>query len=454
MLYCKSISKFNIIGMMKTVCLVSLGCPKNLVDSEVILGILSNSGYSITTEPSQADILIANTCSFIEEATKEAIETILKLAHYKKAGRCKLLIVSGCLPQRYGRLLEKELPEVDLFVGTGVFQRLPKLISQKRRKKSFITASTFLYNDKTPRLVSTPPFTAYIKIAEGCSKSCTFCTVPKIKGPYQSRSLRSVINEAKRLADQGVKELILIAQDTTAYGEDLSDGTNLTKLLKNLTKIDPLHWIRILYSYPKIEYFNDELLEMIANDDKICPYIDIPIQHIDDRILRLMGRRSKEYEIRRLIERIKTFIPEVSLRTSLIVGFPGERDEEFNKLMDFLSEIRFDHVGVFKYSPEKETPAYRLHNHVEEDVKEERYRAIMELQREISFKKYQSMVGKRLEVLVERSEQGKAKIGRLKTQSPDIDGCVFLEGNASAGDFVIVEITKSLPYDLFGRIEI
>lgn len=437
---------------MKTVCLVSLGCPKNLVDSEVILGILSKEGYSIVTEPSRADILIANTCSFIEDATKEAIETILKLAHYKKTGCCKLLIVSGCLPQRYGKVLEKELPEVDLFVGVGAFQKLPKLITQKSKKKSFLPSSTFLYNDKTPRLLSTPPFTAYIKIAEGCSKSCTFCTVPKIKGPYKSRRLKSIINEAKRLVDQGVKELILIAQDTTAYGEDLDDGTNLTELLKNLIKINSLHWIRILYSYPKINYFNDELLEIIAHEDKICPYIDIPIQHIDDRILRLMGRKSSEDEIRRLIEKIKTFIPEISLRTSLIVGFPGETDEQFNKLIDFVREIKFNHLGVFKYSPEQETPARRLPNQIEENIKEERYRLIMEIQREISFKKYQALIGKKLEVLVEKSDQGKAKMGRLKTQSPDIDGCVFINGNANPGDFVMVEITKALPYDLFGRI--
>lgn len=437
---------------MKTVCLVSLGCPKNLVDSEVILGILSKEGYSIVTEPSRADILIVNTCSFIEDATKEAIETILKLAHYKKTGCCKLLIVSGCLPQRYGKVLEKELPEVDLFVGVGAFQKLPKLITQKSKKKSFLPSSTFLYNDKTPRLLSTPPFTAYIKIAEGCSKSCTFCTVPKIKGPYKSRRLKSIINEAKRLVDQGVKELILIAQDTTAYGEDLDDGTNLTELLKNLIKINSLHWIRILYSYPKINYFNDELLEIIAHEDKICPYIDIPIQHIDDRILRLMGRKSSEDEIRRLIEKIKTFIPEISLRTSLIVGFPGETDEQFNKLIDFVREIKFNHLGVFKYSPEQETPARRLPNQIEENIKEERYRLIMEIQREISFKKYQALIGKKLEVLVEKSDQGKAKMGRLKTQSPDIDGCVFLNGNANPGDFVMVEITKALPYDLFGRI--
>jgi ribosomal protein S12 methylthiotransferase len=437
---------------MKSVCLISLGCPKNLVDSEVILGVFSRAGYSITTEPSEAEILIVNTCAFIEDATKEAIETILRLTHYKKEDPCKLLIVSGCLPQRYGKVLEKEFPEVDIFVGTGAFHKLPKLLSQKRKKKTFIPPSTFLYNERTPRILSTPPFTAYLKIAEGCSKSCTFCTVPKIKGPYKSRRLNSVINEAKELASRGVKELILIAQDTTAYGEDLGDGTNLMNLLKNLVKIDSLHWIRILYTYPKIEYFVDELLELIAKEEKICPYIDLPIQHIDDEILRRMGRKSNEYEIKKLIEKIRNFVPEVSLRTSLIVGFPGEGEKQFKKLMDFVREIRFDHLGVFKYSPEQGTPAFRLPNQIEESLKEERFRAVMELQKDISLKKYQELVGKRMEALVEKYNQSGVKLGRLKIQSPDIDGCIFLQGEACQGEFVEAKITRALPYDLFGQI--
>lgn len=437
---------------MRSVCLVSLGCPKNLVDSEVILGLFSKAGYSITPEPSEAEILIVNTCSFIEEATKEAIETILKLTHYKREGCCKLLIVSGCLPQRYGKVLERELPEVDLFVGTGAFYKLPQLINQKRKKKSLITPSTFLYNEKTPRILSTPPFTAYIKIAEGCSKSCTFCIVPKIKGQYQSRTLKSIINEANKLVDQGVTELILIAQDTTAYGEDLADGTNLLRLLKCLVKIGGLHWIRILYSYPKMDYFPDELLRLIASEKKICPYIDLPIQHIDDKILRRMGRRCTEVEIKRLIEKIRSFIPDVSLRTSLIVGFPGETDKEFNKLLRFIKDIEFDHLGVFKYSAEEGTAASRLPNQVEEILKEERYRILMEIQREISLKKHKDLIGKKVEVLVEKSENGEAKLGRLKTQSPEIDGSVYLEGHANPGDYVSVKITKALPYDLVGQI--
>jgi len=440
--------------MKETICLVSLGCPKNLVDSEVILGLLSKEGYLLTTDPSKAEILIVNTCSFIQDATREAIETILQLANYKKQGRCHLLVVSGCFPQRYGKVLEKELPEVDLFIGTGTFQNLPQLLAQRGKRKSFISKSTFLYNEKTPRILSTPPFIAYLKIAEGCSKSCTFCTVPKIRGPYRSRSLRSVLEEAKRLADQGVQELILIAQDTTAYGEGLRDGTNLEKLLSGLVKLEGLHWIRMLYAYPKADYFTEGLLELMAKENKICPYIDLPIQHIDDGILKRMGRKSKSKEIRSLIQKIRTFLPKVSLRSSLIVGFPGEEESQFKRLLDFADEIQFDHLGAFKYSSEEGTPASRLTHPIPENVKEERLRALMELQKGISFKKYREMVGRRMEVLVEGSDRGGSALrGRVRTQSPDIDGCVFLKGKARSGDWVEVCITQALPYDLVGQIE-
>jgi ribosomal protein S12 methylthiotransferase len=440
--------------MKETVCLVSLGCPKNLVDSEVILGLLSKEGYVFTTNPSKAEVIIVNTCSFIQDATKEAIETIFSLTHYKKGGRCKLLIVSGCLPQRYGKILEKELSDVDLFIGTGTFQYLPQILREKRGKKTFTTGSTFLYDEKTPRILSTPPFTAYLKIAEGCSKTCTFCTVPKIRGPYRSRRLRSVIEEAKRLADQGVQELILIAQDTTAYGEDLPNRTNLEKLLKGLIKVESLRWIRILYSYPKADYFTDGLLELMAQEERVCPYLDLPIQHIDDRILRRMGRRSRSHEIRNLIQKIRTFLPTVSLRSSLIVGFPGEGEAQFNALLEFVREMQFDHLGAFKYSPEEGTPASRLPNPIAESVKEERLRTLMEIQKRISLKKYRGMVGKKTEVLVEGpNRQGGFLRGRLQTQAPEIDGCVFLRGKARPGDWVEARITQALPYDIVGQIE-
>jgi ribosomal protein S12 methylthiotransferase len=445
---------FNVYSMKETVCLVSLGCPKNLVDSEVILGLLSREEYSLTTDPSTAQILIVNTCSFIEDATKEAIETILQLSHYKKEGRCRLLVVSGCLPQRYGKILEKELPEVDLFVGTGDFQNLPQILSRKQRVKSFLSKSSFLYDERTPRILSTPPYLAYLKIAEGCSNACTFCTVPMIRGSYRSRKLRSVLDEAKRLADRGVREIILIAQDTTAYGRDLRDGTNLEKLLKDLVNVGGLRWIRILYSYPKASHFTKGLLELIAQEKKICPYLDLPIQHIDDEILRRMGRRSRNHEIRSLLHRIKNALPGVSLRTSLIVGFPGEGEGHFKALCDFVEEIQFDHLGAFKYSSEERTAASRLSDSVPGSVKEERLRTLMGLQKKISLKKYHKMVGKRMEVLVEGPDGQKGILrGRLQTQAPEIDGCVFLKGKAKPGNWVEARITQALPYDLVGQIE-
>jgi ribosomal protein S12 methylthiotransferase len=440
--------------MKEAVCLVSLGCPKNLVDSEVILGLLSKDGYLLTTDPLKADVLIVNTCSFIEDATKEAVETVLQLSGLKKEGRCRLLVVAGCLPQRYGDVLEKELPEVDLFVGTGAFQNLPKLLSQKTKRKSVVPKSTFLYDEKTPRILSTSPFIAYLKIAEGCSNACTFCTVPRIRGRYRSRKLRSVVDEARRLADQGVQELILIAQDTTAYGRDLKDETNLEKLLENLVKVAGLRWIRILYSNPTADRFTDGLLERMAQEDKICPYLDLPIQHIDDEILRQMGRRSKGTEIRSLLRKIRTFLPGVSLRTSLIVGFPGEKECQFNALLDFVEEVQFDHLGAFMFSPEEGTPASRLSQPIPERVKRERLRILMEIQKTISLKKYEEMAGQKKVVLVEgpRRERGVLR-GRLQTQAPEIDGSVFLHGSAQPGDWVEARITQALPYDLVAKIE-
>jgi len=440
--------------MKETVCLVSLGCPKNLVDSEVILGLLSKEGHPLTTDPLKAEILVVNTCSFIEEATKEAVETILQLSRLKKEGRCRLLIVSGCLPQRYGKVLEEELSDVDLFVGTGAFQNLPKLLSQKQKRKSFIPKSTFLYNEKTPRILSTPSFIAYLKIAEGCSNACTFCTVPKIRGPYRSRKLQSVLEEAKKLADQGVQELILIGQDTTGYGRDLRDGTDLKKLLKYLVKVEGLRWIRILYSYPRTEHFTDGLLELIAQEEKICPYLDLPLQHIDDEILKRMGRRIRGGEIRSLLKKIRTFLPEVSLRSSLIAGFPGEKESQFKALLDFVEEVQFDHLGVFKYSPEQGTPASRLPHPVPESVKEERLRVLMEVQKKISLKKYKKMVGRKKVILVEGPQRERRILrGRLQIQAPEIDGSVFLHGKARPGDWIEAQITQALPYDLVARIE-
>jgi ribosomal protein S12 methylthiotransferase len=440
--------------MKESVSLVSLGCPKNLVDSEVILGLLSKAGYSLTSRPSEAQIIIVNTCSFIQDASREAIETILDLARYKEKGTCRLLVVSGCLPQRYGRSLEKEFPEVDLFVGTGDFQNLPEILSKNQKATSFLSKPTFLYDEKTPRILSTPSFYAYLKIAEGCSNLCTFCTVPKIRGAYRSRGIRSVLEEARELADRGVREIILIAQDTTAYGRDLHNGTNLEKLLKGLIRVEGLRWIRMLYSYPKLEYFTEGLLKLMANEEKICPYLDLPIQHIDDEILKRMGRRSRSHEIYNLLEKIRAALPEISLRTSLIVGFPGETERHFRALSEFVEKVQFDHLGAFKYSPEEGTPASRLAGSVPESVKEERLGLLMGLQKRISLKKYRAMVGRRMEVLVEGQARQRRRLrGRLKTQAPEIDGSVLLKGKAKPGDWVEARITKALPYDLIGQIE-
>jgi ribosomal protein S12 methylthiotransferase len=439
--------------MKETVSLVSLGCPKNLVDSEVMLGLLKKDGYLINPEPSEAQILIVNTCAFVEDATKEAIDTILRLSRYKREGRCRLLVVCGCLAQRYGKKLEKELPEVDLFVGTGAFQKIPELLSRKPEKKSVLTKDTFLYDESMPRLLSTPSFSAYLKIAEGCSKRCTFCTVPKIRGPYRSRRIESVVREARSLTGQGVRELILIAQDTTAYGEDLSDGTDLETLLRDLVKVRDLRWIRLLYAYPKSAYFSDGLLDLIAGEEKICPYLDLPIQHIDDGILRRMARHSNSREIREILQKIRTLVPEISLRTSLIVGFPGETESRFESLLEFVRETGFDHLGAFKYSAEEGTPASRLPEQVPEEVKEERLGVLMELQKGISLKRNKGRVGKKVEAVVEDldGETGMLR-ARLRSQAPEIDGTLILRGEAKPGDWVEAQITDALPYDLVGEI--
>ncbi len=440
--------------MKETVSLVSLGCPKNLVDSEVIAGLLAKAGYSIVPSPSKAQVIIVNTCSFIQDATEEAIDTILQLARYKERGRCRLLVVAGCLPQRYGRSLEREFPEVDLFIGTGDFQNLPEILSGNQKERIFLSKPSFLYDEETPRILSTPPFYAYLKIAEGCSNRCTFCTVPKIRGPYRSREMRSILTEARQLVDQGVREIILVAQDTTAYGRDLRNGSNLERLLEGLCGVEKLRWIRILYSYPRPDFFTEGLLKLLAREEKICPYLDLPIQHIDDEILKRMGRRSTRKDIYDLLEKIRAAVPEISLRTSVIVGFPGEKERHFRALLDFVEEAQFDHLGAFTYSAEEGTPASKLRGRIPQPVKEERLGILMALQRKISLKKHRTMVGRRVEVLVEKKDRRRNLwVGRLKTQAPEIDGSVLLRGNAKEGTWLEARITKALPYDLIGEIE-
>jgi ribosomal protein S12 methylthiotransferase len=435
--------------------LESLGCAKNLVDSEVISGCLKESGYNLTISKEEAEIVIVNTCAFIKDAAEEAIDTILSLAELKKKGACRKLVVAGCLPQRYGEQLALELKEVDLFVGLGEFQKIDELLEGKKGGGSppslHVRAPTFLLDHTTPRIRATPSHSAYVKIAEGCSHHCSFCTIPRIKGPYQSRLPESVITEAMNLAEQGVKEINLIAQDTTFYGKDLTGKKDLALLLSQLSRINGIEWIRILYCHP--DHFSKDLMEVIKEEEKICNYIDLPLQHISDRVMKRMGRGKDSSKVRKLITEMRETIPQLWIRTSLIVGFPGETEDDFNLLMDFIKEIEFEHLGAFRYSNEEGTKAYRLKGKVSDEVIEERYHTLMSTQAAISLKKNQRLVGSRQRVLVEGfSEEEVALLGRTAFQAPDIDGIVYIDkGESAPGEMVEVEITGASDYDLFAE---
>jgi len=438
------------------VSLVSLGCPKNLVDAEVMLGYLSRAGYAITTDETQADIIIVNTCSFIKEAKQESIDTILDLADRKHDGHCQLLIVTGCLPQRYQEELAKELPEVDIFVGTGDYPRIVEIVAEKRTSSEQLCYTgdpNFVYNDELPRLQSSPHYTAYLKIAEGCSNRCAYCVIPMLRGDHRSRPLESLLTEARQLVAGGVKELNLIAQDITAYGKDLPDTPSLERLIKELAKLEGLKWIRLLYAYP--DGVTDSLIALIKNEPKVCKYLDLPIQHISDPILKRMRRRSGEEEIRVLIAKLRSEIPDIAIRTSLIVGFPGETPEDFKKLLQFVEETRFDRLGVFCYSKEEGTPAAEMPEQVSERIKRERHKKLMRTQARVSFKHNRTLVDSEEEVLVEGySEETELLLkGRSSRQAPDVDGQVYITaGNANVGEIVRLKITDSSDYDLIGEI--
>lgn len=438
---------------MDSIHFISLGCPKNLVDSEVMLGILAEKGFAFVEEPSDADIIIINTCAFIEDAKKEAIDTILEMGEIKKKGKCRLLVVAGCLPQRYQKELADELPEVDLFIGAGEFHRVADLIKNSGGEKMAVGKPVFLYNHKTPRITVTPPHAAYIKIAEGCFHPCSFCAIPKIRGKYRSRTIDSIVEEAQGMLERGVKEINLIAQDTTAFGRDLEAGEDLEKLLMRLAKLEDDKWIRILYAYP--HNFPKGIIKVMKEYPDICPYLDIPIQHISDRILKSMKREGDADEINKLIESLRTEIPGIFLRTSVIVGYPGETDEEFDDLIDFVAAAKFDHLGTFRYSVEEGTAASRLKERVPEKIVEARYDEIMKLQQEISFDKNRLHVGKVMQVLVEgkSEESGGLMQGRHMGQASEIDGQVYIkEGRAKVGDFALVKIKEFDAYDLTGDI--
>jgi len=436
--------------------MVSLGCPKNLVDAEVMLGYLGREGYEVTTDEHEADIIIVNTCSFIKEAKQESIDTILDLADRKHDGKCKLLVVTGCLPQRYQEELAKELPEVDIFVGTGDYPKIAEIIAEKRGIEGqirYIGDPDYLYDTEMPRMQSSPRYYSYLKIAEGCSNCCSYCVIPSLRGKFRSRPLNLVMEEARRLVGGGVKELNLIAQDITVYGSDLPGEVNLETLLKELVQIAGLRWIRLLYSYPG--GITDGVIQMIKNEEKICNYLDIPLQHISDPVLTRMNRRSTEAEIRTLVAKLRSEIPDIALRTSLIVGFPGETDEDFKKLCHFVETTQFDRLGVFCYSKEEGTPAAEMPDQVTERVKRERYKKLMQLQARLSFKRNRRLMDTFEEVIVEGiSEESDLLLkGRSSRQAPDIDGMVYItSGQANIGDIVRLKITDSSDYDLIGEM--
>ncbi|HYA35620.1 MAG TPA: 30S ribosomal protein S12 methylthiotransferase RimO [Candidatus Binataceae bacterium] len=441
---------------MEKVHLLSLGCPKNLADSELMLGSFVGAGFDITMDPADAQVLVVNTCAFIESAKKESIDAVLEAAQLKKARPGCRLVVAGCLAQRYGAELRESLPEVDVFVGTGNFLEIPELLRRtetpEMRPIPYVGAAHILPTADVPRIKTGDFFTSYLKISEGCDHRCAFCIIPKIRGRHESRPLRDVVAHAQALADAGAREINLIAQDLTAYGRDLDPRQSLAGLLRALNEIEGIHWIRLLYCYPN--FVTDELLEAIRTLDKVLKYIDMPLQHADDRILRAMRRERSVAGLRKVLERVRKHVPSVALRTSFIVGFPGETDEAFENLVNFVKEQEFDRVGVFTYSREENTAAYDFEGQVPQRVKRARRARLLEVQAAISLRKNQKLVGSEIEVLVEGPAGGKSSRmrGRSAAQAPEIDGMVMLSGDAHPGEFVRAHIEKASTYDLRGRV--
>ncbi|MCX7779347.1 MAG: 30S ribosomal protein S12 methylthiotransferase RimO [Negativicutes bacterium] len=431
---------------------VSLGCAKNLVDTETMLGILTTHGMQIIDNPEDADILIVNTCSFIDAAKEESITTILQMAEFKKHHDCKGLIVAGCLGQRYRQELLDELPEVDAIIGTGAWHRIVEAVDSvlAGERVLLIGSDDIIYDHTTPRITTSPGHSAYIKIAEGCSNHCSYCVIPKVRGRFRSRPAESVVAEVKRLTAGGVKEINLIAQDTTSYGRDLCGKPQLTTLLRELVKIEDLTWIRLLYCYPT--YFDDELIDLMAAEPKICNYVDLPLQHAHDEILKQMNRRDTKADIETLLRKLRAKIPGVAIRTTFIVGFPGETEEHFQTLRDFILEQRFDHVGIFTYSQEEDTVAGAMEGQIPETVKQERYHELMAIQSKISEEINQSLENTVFDVLIEgkSAAQPEILVARSYREAPDVDGRVYIEnaGNAAVGDMMKVRIVQGFAYDL------
>jgi ribosomal protein S12 methylthiotransferase len=438
---------------MKKIGMVSLGCPKNTVDSERVMGDLVSSGFSLTPDEEDAEVIIVNTCGFIESAKKESIDTILEMAQLKTDGKCKQLIVTGCLAERYSQELLDEIPEIDHMLGTGQYPQLKNIIAEANPlSKNHVATPAEYYESYTDRLLTTAFYTAYLKISEGCSNRCAFCIIPKMRGPMRSRSPESILAEAEHLARKGVKEFNLISQDTTMYGFDLGMKDGLVRLLREMVKVEGLEWIRLLYCYPT--FLNSEMIEIISSEPKICSYIDVPLQHTHDEMLKSMKRQETEGGVRKMLEEVRLKIPDVALRTTFITGFPGETEEHFQHMVRFLCEIEFDHVGIFTYSDEEGTTAYDYPNRVPQEVKEERRDILMEFQKDIALRKNRERLGKVESVLVEGFDPQENYImtGRLTSQAPDIDGQVLLEKcEAEPGEIISAQIKQVADYDLIAE---
>lgn len=436
--------------------LISLGCSKNLVDSEHYLGILSQrKKMELTSEVEDADIVIVNTCGFIGDAKKESIETILEVGELKTEGKLKKLIVAGCLAQKYSEELLEEIPEIDAVIGTGDIDKIESLIDSIMEDKKVVETSnlTFLANADTERVITTASHTAYLKISEGCNRSCTYCIIPQMRGRLRSRKIEDIVEEAKKLVASGVREINLLAQETTEYGIDLYGEKALAKLMKELCKIEGLKWLRSYYMHP--EYITDELIQVIKEEEKICKYFDVPIQHVSDNILRNMARAKSGEQVKNVLNRIRAAIPDAVIRTTLIVGFPGETEENFQELVDYVEEFKFDYAGVFKYSREEDTVAYRLPNQVDEDVKERRYVELVNIQTQIAENKNKQMLGKVVDVMIDgvSTESEYLLEGRTRGQALEIDGKVLTtDGTAKPGEIVKVRLEQNFEYDFIGPI--
>ena len=434
---------------------ISLGCDKNLVDTEVMLGLLASRGYEMTDDEAQADVIVINTCCFIHDAKEESIQNILEMAEYKKQGKIRALIVTGCLAQRYRQEIIDEIPEVDEVLGTTAYDKILDAVDAALAGEHSVMLSDLdaLPLPDTKRLVTTGGHFAYLKIAEGCDKHCTYCIIPKIRGNFRSVPMEHLLKEAQELADQGVKELILVAQETTLDGKDLYGEKSLHILLKKLCKISGIRWIRILYCYP--EEITDELIRVMKEEPKICHYLDLPIQHANDTILGRMGRRTSKQELVDIIEKLRSEIPDICLRTTLITGFPGETKEQHEELMEFVDEMEFDRLGVFTYSPEEDTPAAEMPDQIDEEVKLDRQADLMELQQEIAFDNAQDMVGREVLVMIEgKVADENAYVGRTYRDAPNVDGLIFINTDEEllSGDFARVKVTGAIDYDLIGEL--